>query len=252
MGCIAEIPSAVPIKQGSSSSARSVNQDMSSRNRGSDPVRKHSAIACRFYHAGYCRRGLSCPFSHIIKADVSHTNKSQFPVIQNIGFSPEQPPPYYPPNPHILPFYPWPSSCTTALVSVGPHESPLLSTVGVDYAIFDDHRDSEMSSTHACAFDRDVHNALEALNHNGSSGSPVSSISISSRRPSLAAPYRDPAGVAGTPFPDWMSYLTWLNATADWYGGISPVPPLFAQSHIQSVSSYQDQLKRKPFAYQSM
>lgn len=165
------------------------------------------------------------------------------------GFPPEQPPPYYPSTAQMLPFYLWsPPSCTLPVPSC-PHDSPHLGTIGVDYALMDNRRDSEVSSIHTSVFDRDVRSALEAMSLNNPSGSPVLSNPIASYRPGLAAaPYRDPASVPGALSPDWISRLTANNA--DWYGGGCGLSPSFlAQSYV--ASSYLDDLKRKPFSYRS-
>ncbi|KAI6151378.1 hypothetical protein EDD17DRAFT_1141158 [Pisolithus thermaeus] len=42
---------------------RSVNQDVRPTF-GADPTQKRGDITCRFYQAGYCWKGVSCPFSH--------------------------------------------------------------------------------------------------------------------------------------------------------------------------------------------
>ncbi|KAI6124126.1 hypothetical protein EV401DRAFT_1944349, partial [Pisolithus croceorrhizus] len=42
---------------------RSVNQEVRPTF-GADPMQKRRDITCRFYQAGYCRKGASCPFSH--------------------------------------------------------------------------------------------------------------------------------------------------------------------------------------------
>lgn len=210
-----------------------------------DAMQKRCNITCRFYQAGCCRRGTSCPFSH--KPIHSHRklrnctsqNRVDFPLSQA-----PQLPLYYPQSASTLPFSLW----HPAYSSSPPLVCAPRCTITADPILRDDPHDtssSEGSPLCVKSINHDVHAAFGNLEDSNPPASPPPVVLY--RQFSAVPRYPEPSST------EWMTYFTSCNAKVDPFGRFV-MPPFEAHSLVQSAVSCQDKQMprtRKPFAYQT-
>ncbi|KIJ62528.1 hypothetical protein HYDPIDRAFT_114172 [Hydnomerulius pinastri MD-312] len=206
-------------------------------------ARNYSASVCRYYQAGYCRRGSTCHFAHGSKADQSEAGHPKQRGQDYIAYLPDQTPVYHPRNsqaPSLLLWQPYSSSFSP---SFDPRYGLLQSSdASPDYP--DDTSDpssSEFSSS-TTNFDRDVRAALESVRTKGS-GSPAIRGLVGPHGDfgvSLSREYAINSGFKAEAFRGRAASMG--NYFSNW------LPVVYSQPIFLPL---QDDLRKKPLAYKT-
>ncbi|KAI6135241.1 hypothetical protein EDD17DRAFT_526302 [Pisolithus thermaeus] len=213
-------------------------------------MQKRRDITCRFYQAGYCRKGASCPFSHKLAHPHRKLRNSAFQNRSSLaGFPLPQGPPsplHHPQSASTLPSSLWRPSCSVSPPVTVSYASPC--PAAADPVLRDDPHDTSSSEGSLLCVkhsDHDMHAAFWSLEN---SGSPALPQPVAPYRQFAAAHYLPEHGAT-----DWITYFTSCNAKADPYGRLV-MPPFVAYPPRQPVVPCPDKWTprmRKPFAYQT-
>ncbi|KAF9220903.1 hypothetical protein BS17DRAFT_786155 [Gyrodon lividus] len=131
-----------------------------------------NAATCRYYQAGHCRRGSTCPFAHLSKPGQAEGHPMyQGEQIYAYAPPPEQTPVYRPPNSQIHSLFIW-----------QPYPQPFLPSFDPRYGIaqpsstptdYPDDTSDPSSSESSSGFDREVRMALDAMRLRGGDSATV-------------------------------------------------------------------------------